>query len=229
MFYENLKPSKDNSDPETLVLGTRIVLTKTLFEKVFNSCFSGNIPFFTGGWPKDFELSRYQWQRSLPYGILMSRIIKAMGVDVSEFPVKEITSTYNDRAFASMGYILNEDRWVKKESSKPKDKISTIESSSNVPPNSSSSSVPSSLLTNLKDVKETLGAVEGDLHKSNESLAFLILNVVDLKNQLTLIQHERVKSFNKVLRQVDSATSRTEISDNELAIAVQNSYSSLST
>ncbi|MCD9643509.1 hypothetical protein HAX54_031082 [Datura stramonium] len=37
-----------------------------------------------------------------------------MGVDISEFLVKEITSTYNDRAFASIGYILDEDRWVKK-------------------------------------------------------------------------------------------------------------------
>ncbi|MCE3216943.1 hypothetical protein HAX54_009597 [Datura stramonium] len=109
-----------------------------------------------------------------------------MGVDVCEFPVKEITSTYNDRAFA----------------------------------NGSSNSALSSLLTELKDVKETLGAVSSDLHKSNELLDVLISNVVDLKNQLTLIQHEGVKSFNKVLCQVDSPAARAEISDNE---AVQNS------
>ncbi|MCD7459729.1 hypothetical protein HAX54_041784, partial [Datura stramonium] len=64
------------------------------------------------------------------------------------------------------------------------------------------SSILSSLSIELKDVKE-IGAVVGDLHKSNESLAILTSNGSDMKNQLTLIQHEGVKSFNKVLRQVD--------------------------
>ncbi|MCE3049715.1 hypothetical protein HAX54_045587, partial [Datura stramonium] len=81
-----------------------------------------------------------------------------------------------------MGYILDEDHWVKKASFKPKAKISTVEFSNNVPPDGSSSSVLSSLLTELKDVTETLGAVVGDLHKSNESLAVLLSNVADLKN-----------------------------------------------
>ncbi|MCD7465688.1 hypothetical protein HAX54_001765 [Datura stramonium] len=74
----------------------------------------------------------------------------------------------------------------------------------------------------------SLGAAVGDPHKCNESIAILISDVANLKKQLTHIQHEGVKSFNKVLRQVDSAAARAEISDNELAIVVQNSYSSLS-
>ncbi|MCD7470905.1 hypothetical protein HAX54_011107 [Datura stramonium] len=32
----------------------------------------------------------------LPYGMIVTWIIKAMGVDLSSFPVKEISSTYND-------------------------------------------------------------------------------------------------------------------------------------
>ncbi|MCD7447726.1 hypothetical protein HAX54_033516 [Datura stramonium] len=138
MFYANMKFSKDSTDPKTLVLGTKIVLSKTLFEKVFNSRFSGNIPFFTSGWPEDFEVSLDEEKLFIaedgtnlsdfgpasiyfenyiithiisttfpprkgslstlcqdssgnatrPYGILVSRIIKAMSVDVSEFPVK---------------------------------------------------------------------------------------------------------------------------------------------
>ncbi|MCE5166243.1 hypothetical protein HAX54_016336, partial [Datura stramonium] len=111
---------------------------------------------------------------------------------------------------------------------KPKAKISPVESSNIIPPDGSSSSALSSLITDLKDVKGTLGAVAIDLHKRKESLAVLISNVADLKNQLTLIQYEGIKSFNKVMRQVNSATARAEISDNELAIVVQNS-SSLST
>ncbi|MCD9639658.1 hypothetical protein HAX54_024310 [Datura stramonium] len=149
-------------------------------------------------WFLGYMFERYQdssGNASLPYGMLMSRIIKAMGVDVSEFPVKEITYTYNDRAFA----------------------------------NDSSSTALSSLMTDLQEDKETLGAVVGDMHKSNESLAILIYNVADLKKQLTLVQHERVKYFNKVLRQADLATAQDKISDNELSFAIQNSYSSQST
>ncbi|MCE3215976.1 hypothetical protein HAX54_004242 [Datura stramonium] len=126
-------------------------------------------------------------------------------------------------------YILDEDCWVKKASFKPKAKISTVERCTNVSPDSSSSPILSSLLIELKDVKEILGAVAGDLHKSNESLAILTSNIAYLKNHLTLIQRERVKSFNKVLRQVDSATARAKIAENELVVAIQNSYSSLST
>ncbi|MCE3049651.1 hypothetical protein HAX54_045472, partial [Datura stramonium] len=151
----------------------------------------------------------------LPHGIILSRIIKAIGVDFSMFPVKEIISTYNDRTFASMGYILDENRWVKKASFKHKAKLSTVERCSNVPPDGSSSSVLSSLMTEIKDVNETLGVVDGDLHKSNESLNVLISSVAELKTQLTLLQHEGVKSFNKVLHQVDSTTTRAKVSDNE--------------
>ncbi|MCD7473595.1 hypothetical protein HAX54_015536 [Datura stramonium] len=125
-----------------------------------------------------------------------------------------------------MGYILDEDRWVEKASFKPKAKISTVESSNNVSLDGSSNSILSSLLTEFKDVKETLGVVDGDLHKSNELLVILTSNVADMKNWLTLIQREGVKSFNKVLRKVDSAAARAEISENELAVAVKNSFSS---
>ncbi|MCD7471996.1 hypothetical protein HAX54_012818, partial [Datura stramonium] len=166
---------------------------------------------------------------SLPYGMIVSRIINSMGVDVSAFPVKEISSTYNDRAFSSMGYILDENRLVKKESFKPKGMFSTLESCTIVPPDGSSSFVFSSLMIEIKDVKETQGAVAGDMHKSNKSLTVLISSVVNMKTKLILLQHEGVKSFNKVLRQVYSATTQVEVSDNELAVAIPNSYSSLST
>ncbi|MCD7452965.1 hypothetical protein HAX54_019021 [Datura stramonium] len=128
-----------------------------------------------------------------------------------------------------MGYILDENLWVKKASFMPKAKFSTVECCPNVPPDGSSSSVLSSLMTDIKDVKKTLSAVAGDLHKNNESLNVVISSVAELKTQLTLLQHEGVKYFNKVLCQVDSAATRAEVSDDELAVVVQKSYSSLST
>ncbi|MCD9643375.1 hypothetical protein HAX54_030824 [Datura stramonium] len=81
----------------------------------------------------------------------------------------------------------------------------------------------------IKYVKKTLGAMAGDLHMSNELLNVLISSVAELKTQLTLLQHEGVKSFNKVHCQVDSTAARAEVYDSELAVVVQNSYSSLST
>ncbi|MCE3052023.1 hypothetical protein HAX54_051429, partial [Datura stramonium] len=69
-----------------------------------------------------------------------------------------------------MGYIPDEYHWVKKASFKPKAKISPVESSNIIPPDGSSSSALSSLITDLKDVKGTLGAVAIDLHKRKESL-----------------------------------------------------------
>ncbi|MCD9644142.1 hypothetical protein HAX54_032158, partial [Datura stramonium] len=79
------------------------------------------------------------------------------------------------------------------------------------------------------DIKQIFGAAVSDLHKCNGTLATLVSNMEDLKKQLTHIQLEGVKSFNKVLRQVDSIAARAKISYNELVVAVQNSYSSLST
>ncbi|MCD9559086.1 hypothetical protein HAX54_016818 [Datura stramonium] len=104
-----------------------------------------------------------------------------------------------------------------------------LKSYSNVPPDGSSSSVLSSLMTEIKDVKETLGAVAGDLHKSNESLNVLISSVAKLKTQLTLLQHEGVKLLTKFSAKSTQPLLKMKFLTNELAVAVQNSYSSLST
>ncbi|MCD7472806.1 hypothetical protein HAX54_014172 [Datura stramonium] len=86
-------------------------------------------------WILGFILESCQYpggNTSLPYGMIVTRIIKAMGVDVSSFPVNEISSTYNDRAFSSMGYVLDERVWVKKASYKPKIKHASPEGPNSV-------------------------------------------------------------------------------------------------
>ncbi|MCD7467709.1 hypothetical protein HAX54_005274 [Datura stramonium] len=55
-----------------------------------------------------------------------------MGVDMSKFPVKEVSSTYNDRDFASMGYVLDDRSWVKKTNYKPKVKPGSVVDSSSI-------------------------------------------------------------------------------------------------
>ncbi|MCD9558479.1 hypothetical protein HAX54_015866 [Datura stramonium] len=87
-------------------------------------------------------------------------------------------------------------------------------------------STPSYLKT---QIKQSLGVVVGDLHKCTELLGKLSTDMTSLQVQIYLIQKEGVKFFNLVLKQVDSVASRFEVSDNDLVVAIQNYYSSLST
>ncbi|MCD9639387.1 hypothetical protein HAX54_023828 [Datura stramonium] len=147
---------------------------------------------------------------NLSYGIIMTRIIKAMGVDVSSFPVKEISYAYNDRAFYSIGYVLDEGVWVKKASYKPKVKPVSAEGPSSVRLDDAQGAVLNSLLFEAQEIKHSLGVVVGDLHKCTELLRKLSTDMTSLQAQLSLIQREGVKSFNLVLKQVDSVAAESK-------------------
>ncbi|MCD9638802.1 hypothetical protein HAX54_022955 [Datura stramonium] len=125
-----------------------------------------------------------------------------------------------------MGHVLDEGVWVKKKNYKPKVNPASAEGSSSIRLDGAQGVVLNSLLSEPQDIKQSLGAVIGDLHKCTEFLAKLSTNVTSLQAQLSLIQREGMKSFNLVLKQVDSVAAPAELSDNELAVAVQNSYSS---
>ncbi|MCE3216579.1 hypothetical protein HAX54_006955, partial [Datura stramonium] len=77
-----------------------------------------------------------------------------------------------------------------------------------------------SLLSEAQKIKQALGAVVGDLHKCTELLGKLSTDMTSLQAQISLIQKEGVKSFNLVLKQVDSVSSRVEVSENELVVVV---------
>ncbi|MCD9560710.1 hypothetical protein HAX54_019456 [Datura stramonium] len=83
-----------------------------------------------------------------------------MGVDVSRFPVKEVSSTYNDRAFANMGYVLDNGVWVKKANYKPKVKPVSVVNSSGISSDDAQNSVLTSLLMETQDIKWSLGVVD---------------------------------------------------------------------
>ncbi|KAF3620884.1 hypothetical protein FXO38_32120 [Capsicum annuum] len=53
---------------------------------------------------------------SLPYELLITRILLFYSIDHSAYPPVEVARTYNSRAFSSMGYVLVDDEWCKKES-----------------------------------------------------------------------------------------------------------------
>lgn len=51
---------------------------------------------------------------SLPYGLIISRILDASLVDLSDYTHVEVSSTYNTCAVGNMGYVLTDDKWSKK-------------------------------------------------------------------------------------------------------------------
>lgn len=53
---------------------------------------------------------------SLPYGLLITRIILYHSIDRAAYPVVEVFATYDSNTFASMGYFLVKNEWCKKDS-----------------------------------------------------------------------------------------------------------------
>ncbi|MCD7458717.1 hypothetical protein HAX54_038972 [Datura stramonium] len=144
--------------------------------------------------------------------MIISRILKAGSIDLSKYPAKEVSPIYDNPAFASMGYILSEEKWSKKAGFTPKLKAVVDEPQSGVNSNVVQSIPLQNLLKDVEEIKTSLGAIVDDLHKIQTSLS----------------QHEGVKSFHSVLKQVDSGATRAKVSNNELTVAVQNSYASFS-
>ncbi|MCE3052429.1 hypothetical protein HAX54_052600, partial [Datura stramonium] len=89
-----------------------------------------------------------------------------IGVDISNYPVKDISSTYNDRAFASMRYVLDDRQWYKTASYRPKIKLVVAKSSSRTSSDDDAFDAP---VTEIQEVKLSLNAVVGDLHRCNDN------------------------------------------------------------
>lgn len=63
---------------------------------------------------------------SLPYKLLMTWIFQNYSIDLSAYPTVEISTTYDSKTFASMGYILVDDEWCRKYSAKTKPNLSKV-------------------------------------------------------------------------------------------------------
>ncbi|KAF3645397.1 hypothetical protein FXO38_19658 [Capsicum annuum] len=125
-FFAYLCHSPDSGELETLVLGTRIILNDFLFEKVFAVKFSSIVHFRNESWPENFEICEHMVESapdshfsvSLPYGLLITQILIYYGIDLSAYPVVKVSIAYDSKTFTSMGYVLIEKEWCKKESIK---------------------------------------------------------------------------------------------------------------
>lgn len=297
MFYANLRVSKDSGELETLVLGKRIILNDSLFEKIFKTKFSGDIPFMTGCWLDDFEvtldeakifvaesgsdlsdfgpstlcfenhilahiiattllprkgslsnitdrdvfvlyclLKKYkinwgEWFRTymiesavesdthaiLPYGLIISRILIGLYIDLFYYKPLEVSVTYDIRTFASMGYILIDGKWSKKGPVKLKVKQ---------PWASKKTTNSESLLKEVAEINEMQHKQEKMdkvLHQPKDTGT----NVGKVRISMDSIhQQERIKT-NKLINQVDSLDHGANSSQNELVVTIQTSFSNL--
>lgn len=75
LYYASFEVSQKNGELETLMLGIRIVLNNFLFEKVFETDSSRDIPCMNSVWLNDFEVL---FEDS-------KRVVAESGIDVSDF------------------------------------------------------------------------------------------------------------------------------------------------
>ncbi|PHT94252.1 hypothetical protein T459_02134 [Capsicum annuum] len=55
---------------------------------------------------------------SLPYGLLITRILLYYSIDLSEHLMVEVSAIYDSKIFSSIGYVLLDTEWCKKDSDK---------------------------------------------------------------------------------------------------------------
>ncbi|KAF3669651.1 hypothetical protein FXO37_08916 [Capsicum annuum] len=135
---------------------------------------------------------------NLPYELLITRILLLYSIDLSAYPPIEVAATYDLKMFSSIGYILVEDEWCKKESFRAKDeplKVSKFVSNPST-----------SLLKELEELKQRIKGIEKGVRKLLELTTILLdlgkctssdISVVGLA--LDELKQERVKLFSPVL------------------------------
>lgn len=90
-----------------------------------------------------------------PYGLPITRILLHYSIDLFEYPLVEVSATYNSKTFTSMGYVSIDSEWSKKDLSKTQsDTLKVSKSMSN--PVFSTVKELEKLKDRLKEIKEGL-------------------------------------------------------------------------
>ncbi|MCD9639854.1 hypothetical protein HAX54_024601 [Datura stramonium] len=122
---------------------------------------------------------------SSPYGMMISRILKDIGVDLSSYSVKKISSTYENLTFTSMGDAMKTSmKHLIKETLKFKVALSVV-------------------VDELHKIQDSLAQVLLVTRDSGEEIA-------KLKSQINHLQREGIKSFNQILKQVNFVVARAK-------------------
>ncbi|KAF3613992.1 hypothetical protein FXO38_35931 [Capsicum annuum] len=163
----------------------------------------------------------------LPYGLLITRILMFYSIDIYAYPSIEVTATYNSRTFSSMGYVLVEYEWCQKEFAHAMAELPKV--------SKSASNLSTSLLKELEELNKWFKAIEESVMQHQESTTKLLDLGKSISSNISIVwltldglKSEGFKLFSQVLSRMDSFKSQVSSSNDDLAISVQPSYSSLS-
>lgn len=100
------------------------------------------------------------------HGLLITRILLYYSIDLSTYPIVEVSATYHSKTFTTTGYVLVDNKWCKKDSTKAKlDPPKEIKSMSN----------PVLLmLKKLKELKDRLKVIEDGMMLLQKSTTKLL-------------------------------------------------------
>lgn len=154
---------------------------------------------------------------TLPYGLLISRIMIKSQVDLSGFQATEISATYDSRKFASMGYTLIDKKWHKKDSIKAK---ADAPKPTRIP-----ADAVALLLKEVEEIKSHLTSLDSNM----QGLPDIIEKVLQLSKDTSTevgklrldadgLKREGISTVNKLIKQVGSMNVGVNSSNNLLAV-----------
>ncbi|KAK4728754.1 hypothetical protein R3W88_021742 [Solanum pinnatisectum] len=161
---------------------------------------------------------------SLPYGLLISRIIVDSLVDLSPFRPSLIDATYDTRTFSSMGYVLINDKWYRKES---------VQQRANAPKVTRISADLAALLLKEADlIKVRLDGLESHMQVLQDTHGKVLQlhkdSSTDVRLEVEGLKKQAIRSVNTILKEVNSIKTGADSAHNELAVTVHTSYSNFS-
>ncbi|MCD7456253.1 hypothetical protein HAX54_031034 [Datura stramonium] len=102
---------------------------------------------------------------NLLYGMIISRTLKDIEIDLSNYLIKEASSTYDNLTFTSIGFFFFAGKWLKKAGFKPNIKVVVEEIPSIINSSDALKVSVDSLLKEVLKIKVNLGATIDGLHK----------------------------------------------------------------
>ncbi|KAG5577878.1 hypothetical protein H5410_058012 [Solanum commersonii] len=159
---------------------------------------------------------------SLPYGLLIFRIIIEPLVDLCKYRPTLIDATYDTRTFSSMRYVFANDKWYKKESVQSRATRISVDSVALLLKEAEHIKVRlAGLESHMQVIQDTLGRVL-QLHKDSST------NVGKLRLEVGGLKKDAIRSVNTILKEDNSIKTGADYAHSKLAISVHTSYSTFS-
>lgn len=202
--------------------------TLTVRDTFFTYCLLFKRRFKLSSYILNFMLDSASDSSSLPYGMIITRILEANHVCLNDVPPIQVKQCYNSRAFGSMGYVHSNDSWVLKfdvHASVAQDIPGDPSPSNPVPPFSMDTKVLEDLVAKVsamdakfEALQDLLIATHYKFDQINESLEKVKsvskeagTDVAKIRLKLDQVIKESVKVATKIQASSDAVT--TKISD----------------